>query len=160
MSPSPQGKGVPLPLWGGGHPPQKNFQKKGDTLPRKSPLPRKILMFSSQNGEFWCNMQCYLQRFTTAFTSKLKLQQHTVPYHNTIYAYLSHIQFLVRKTGCIWVLTSSCTAFVPFRDSAYFATSCLHLHNVDVPCTDIAIACRAQQRKPGCAFHEPKYKML
>ena len=41
-----------------------------------------------------------------AFKRKLKLQQHTVPYHNTTYAYLSHIQFLVRKTGCIWVLTS------------------------------------------------------
>ena len=23
------------------------------------PLPRKILKFSSQNGEFWCNMKCY-----------------------------------------------------------------------------------------------------
>jgi len=31
-----------------------------------------------------------------------------------------------------------------------FATSCLH--NVDVPCTDIAIGCRSLQRKPGCAF--------
>ena len=24
---------------------------------------------------------------------------------------------------------------------------------------DIAVGCRAQQRKPGCAFHEPKYRM-
>ena len=84
------------------------------------PLPRKILKFSSQNGEFWCNMKCYLQRLTTCFYTQIETStaHSTVPYHNTIYAYLSHIQFLVRKSGCIWVLTSSCTVFAPFRDSA------------------------------------------
>jgi len=36
------------------------------------PLPRKILKFSSQNGEFWCNMKCYLQRFTACFYTQIK----------------------------------------------------------------------------------------
>jgi len=88
--------------------------------PGEGSLPRKILKFSSQNGEFWCNMKCYLQRLTTCFYTQIETStaHSTVPYHNTIYAYLSHIQFLVRKSGCIWVLTSSCTVFAPFRDSA------------------------------------------
>jgi len=41
-----------------------------------------------------------------------------------------------------------------------FAISCLHNADVGLPCTDIAIGCRAQQRRPGCAFHEPTYRML
>ena len=63
-------------------------------------------------------MKCYLQRFTACFYTHIETSTAHSTYHNTIYAYLSHIQFLVRKTGCIWVLTSSYTAFVPFRDSA------------------------------------------
>ena len=36
------------------------------------PLSRKILIFSSQNGEFWCNMKCYLQRFTACFYTQIE----------------------------------------------------------------------------------------
>ena len=71
--------------------------------------------------------------FTACFYTQIESStaHSTVPYHNTIYAYLSHIQFLVRKTGCMWVLTSIVVpllyhSVIPLN----FATSCLH--NADV----------------------------
>jgi len=59
------------------------------------PLPRIILKFLSQNGEFWCNMKCYLQRFTACFYTQIETStaHSTAPYHNTTYAYLSHIGY-------------------------------------------------------------------
>ena len=100
------GGGVPLPtgrgVWGGGY----------------APSPEKFLNFHPKMVRFGARRSDICNVSQPAFTRKLKLQQHTVPYHNTIYAYLSHIQFLIRKTGCIWVLTSSCTVFAPLRDSA------------------------------------------
>ena len=75
----------------------------------------KFLNFHPKMVSFGARRSAICNVSQPAFTRKLKLQQHTVPYHNTIYAYLSHIQFLVHKTGCIWVLT---TVFVPLRDSA------------------------------------------
>ena len=49
-------------VWGGGVPLSRWL----------CPLPRKILKFSSQNGEFWCNMKCYLQRFTACFYTQIE----------------------------------------------------------------------------------------
>ena len=101
---------------------------------------KKNLIFWGEYKIFFClggiflpmdayNKHCHLQRFTACFYTETETStaHSTVPYHNTIYAYLSHIQFLVRKTGCIWVL-NFWLLVVPFLYHSViplnFATSC------------------------------------
>ena len=55
-------------VWGGGVPSPPG-EGSGE---RAMPLPRKILKFSSQNGEFWCKTKCYLQRFTACFYTQIE----------------------------------------------------------------------------------------
>ena len=106
------------------------------------------------------NKHCYLQRFTACFYTQIETNSTQYP---TIIPFTP-----ICLTYSFWSVKPAAYGFwllvVPFLYHSViplnFATSCLHNHNADVPCTDIAIGCRAQQRRPGRAFHEPTYRML
>ena len=119
------------------------------------PLPRKILKFSSQNGEFWCNMKCYFKAFQSLLLHanwNFNSTQYPIIIPFTPMCLTYSFWYVKPAAYGFWLLVVPLLyhSVIPLN----FATSCLH--NVDVPCTAIAIGCRAQQRKPGCAFHEPQ----
>jgi len=101
-----------------------------------TPPPQKIFWnFHPKMVSFGAIWSAICNISQPAFTRKLKLQQHTVrtiiplmPICLTYsfwsvkpaayYYYLFIIKSYTEYNTTIWVLTSSCTVFVPFRDSA------------------------------------------